>query len=267
MECWIGWQDALFYKGRFTLDEVSHSGPPDQLTLRARSADFKGSIKRKREQSYHGVKLGDILSSIAARNGLQLAMDASLASTPIDHLDQTSESDINLLTRLGEQYGAVATVKDNRLVFKPAGTGTTASGTEIPAITINRRDGDQHQYQRAERNSDYTGVQTHWQDTGTGEQQTVTVGSDENAKVLRHPHPNQAEAESAAKAEWRKLNRAGGKLTLTLAEGLAELYPETPVNVVGFKAEIDGTDWVTERVVHTVSEGGFTTQGELEVKG
>jgi phage protein D len=267
IECWIGWKDALVYKGRFTLDEVSHSGPPDVLTLRARSADFKGSIKRKREQSYHGVKLGDILSAVATRNGLQQAIDAELAATPIDHLDQTGESDLNLITRLGEQYGAVATVKDGRLLFKPAGTGTTAGGSAIPAITIHRSKGDQHQYQRTERDSDYTGVQAHWQDTGTGQQQTVTVGTDENAKVLRHTHPNAAEAESAAKAEWHSMKRAGGKLTLNLAEGIAELYPETPVNVVGFKPDIDGTDWVTERVVHSLSESGYTVRGELEVKG
>ncbi len=267
IECWIGWKDALVYKGRFTLDEVSHSGPPDMLTLRARSADFKGSIKRKREQSYHGVTLGDILSTVATRNGLQQAIDAELAAIPIEDVHQTGESDLNLITRLGEQYGAVATVKDGRLLFKPAGTGTTAGGSAIPAITISRSEGDQHQYQRTARDSDYTGVQAHWQDTSSGQQQTVTVGTDENAKVLRHNHANAAEAESAAKAEWHKMKRAGGKLTLNLAEGIAELYPETPVTVVGFKADIDGTDWVTERVVHSLSDSGYTMRGELEVKG
>jgi phage protein D len=266
IECWLGWTGALVYKGAFTLDEATHQGPPDTLVLRARSVDFKGSLKRKREQSYHAVTLGDILTTIAKRNELEPMIDAELAATPIDHLDQTGESDISLVRRLADQYGALGNVKANRLLFSPAGTGKTPSGKELPQVTIHRRDGDQHNYQQADRDSDYTGVQAHWQNTDTGTQQTVTIGSDDNPKVLRHTYPNALEAEAAAKAEYKRMMRADAKLTLTLAEGRADLYPETPVKAVGFKADIDGTDWVLERVVHSLSDSGYTTRGEMEVK-
>ncbi|MBX9474127.1 phage late control D family protein, partial [Yersinia enterocolitica] len=37
----LGWQGAaLIDKGIFTVDEIEHSGAPDKLTIRARSADF-----------------------------------------------------------------------------------------------------------------------------------------------------------------------------------------------------------------------------------
>jgi phage protein D len=110
-------------------------------------------------------------------------------------------------------------------------------------------------------------VQAHWHDVETGEQMTETAGSAATAKVLRHQYPTQEEAASAAAAEWRGLNRALSKLTVNLAKGDAGLLPEMPVTVVGFKPQIDGTDWVMERVVHSLNDSGFTTRCEMEVKG
>lgn len=172
---------------------------------------------------------------------------------------------IHDLTRLDQQYGVLVTIKDGRLLFAPAGTGRTACGTTILIVVIGRRDGDSHNYQLTDRNHDYTGVQCHWHNTCTGAQETVTAG--DNPKVLRHNHPTQEEAAAAAKAEWRKLNRAGARLSLSLAQGRPDLFPETPVRALGFNVDIDGTPWVIERLVHEVSDsGGCTTRLELEVK-
>ena len=39
---WLGWMgEALVYKGIYTVDEVAHDGPPDRITVTARSADFR----------------------------------------------------------------------------------------------------------------------------------------------------------------------------------------------------------------------------------
>ncbi|HDS2941658.1 TPA: phage late control D family protein, partial [Escherichia coli] len=41
---YIGWKGfALVCKGKFTIDEVEHRGAPDVVTIRARSADFRGT--------------------------------------------------------------------------------------------------------------------------------------------------------------------------------------------------------------------------------
>ncbi|SIQ11138.1 contractile injection system protein, VgrG/Pvc8 family [Marinobacterium stanieri] len=266
IKVWFGWDGALTYKGQFVLDESNHSGPPDILTLRARASDFKGPLKVKRQQSWHKVTLGDILTTIAGRSGLTPVINDSLASTRIDHIDQTDESDHNLLQRLGERYDALHSVKDGRLLFAPAGQGSTVGGTAFPTVTITRQEGDTHNYQQTDREHEYTGVQAHWHNTDTGQQETITVGTDENARVLRHTYPTPEEATSAAKAEWQRISRAGSKLTLSLAIGRAELIPETPVSAVGYKPEIDATEWVIERVVHSLDESGFTTRGEMEVK-
>lgn len=66
---WLGWQgSALLNKGSFTVDEIEHRGAPDTLTIRGRSADFRGTLNSRREQSWHDTTLGVIVETIAARN-------------------------------------------------------------------------------------------------------------------------------------------------------------------------------------------------------
>ena len=50
----LGWKnEPLTYKGEYTVDEVEHSGAPDSLTIRARSADLRGALTNQQERSFH----------------------------------------------------------------------------------------------------------------------------------------------------------------------------------------------------------------------
>lgn len=72
---------------------------------------------------------------------------------------------------------------------------------------------------------------------------------------------------NACKRHFEKLQRGVATFSLNLAEGNAELIPETTVNVVGFKAEIDSNAWIVTQVTHSISENsGFTTAIECELK-
>lgn len=119
----LGWQGSqLIHKGRFTVDEVEHRGAPDTLTLRARSADFRGSLNTRREASYHDTTLGDIVHQIAARNQLTAKLAAGLDAIKISHIDQTQETDAAFATRLASLNGAVAAVKNGCLLLSAQGT-------------------------------------------------------------------------------------------------------------------------------------------------
>lgn len=267
IQVWLGHDDDLVYKGEFTVDDVQHSGTPDTLTISACSGDFNTSLKQKREHSWHQVVLGDILNTLGKRYNLQPIINADLAAIAVEHIDQANESDINFLTRLGKLHDAVATIKAGRLLFAPAGTGETAGGTAIPPVKLTRRDGDQHSYRDSGRDSDYSGVQANWNNTATAQPTPVLVGTDGNVKLLRHPYATEAEAITAAKSEWRTLQRLGASFNLTLATGNPRLYPETPIIATGWKPEIDSAPWLLGRVVHSVGGGGYTCQLEMEIQG
>ncbi|WP_337118049.1 contractile injection system protein, VgrG/Pvc8 family, partial [Staphylococcus aureus] len=93
------------------VDEVEHSGAPDVLNIRARSADMREGLARKRERSWHEQTLGQIISAIAMEYALQPLIEVALAAIGLPHLDQTAESDLNLLTRLAHDNDAIASVK------------------------------------------------------------------------------------------------------------------------------------------------------------
>lgn len=261
----IGWADAgLIEKGTFRVDEVEHSGAPDVITVRARSADLSHPMRTRRERSWHEVTLGDVVRSLAGEHGLQVRIAPALAGVNIAHLDQTGESDVHLLTRLGQRYDAVATVKAGSLLFMPIGSGTTASGQALPTALITRASGDTHRYGSADRDN-YSGVRAYWNNKPGANRHSVLVGVSGNAKRLRETFNSETEAREQANAEWKRIKRGAAKMDFTLALGRADLSPEQKLHVRGFKSAIDETVWLIAKVTHTItSSEGFITQLELE---
>lgn len=304
---WLGWQgSALVNKGSFTVDEIEHRGAPDTLTIRGRSADFRGSLNSRREQSWHDTTLGVIVETIAQRNKLTASVADSLKAIAIPHIDQTQESDAAFLSRLAERNGASVSVKAGKLLFLKAGSAMTASGKPIPQMTVERGDGDRHQFAIADREA-YTGVTAKWLHTKDPKPQKQKVRlkrkpKEQHLRALQHPkaaktstkarekkaqearegeymagesdnvlelttiYATKAQAMRAAQAKWDKIQRGVAEFSITLATGRADLFPETPVAVKGFKRVIDEQAWIISRVVHSLNGSGFTTGLELEVK-
>ena len=260
----MGWAgETLIDKGLFTVDEVEHSGSPDQVHIRARAADMRKSLRIRRDQSWHGTTLGDIVGAIAKRHDLQGRVDDALAGVKVAHIDQTGESDLHFLTRLATQYDAVATVKKDRLVFLPINGTRSSSGHALTRVTITRGDGDQHRFHISDRDA-YSGVRAYWHDPGRARRRGVLVGKKGHEKRLKDTYGSQADAMAAARAEMNRIARGAATLELTLALGRPELMPQTPVTVRGFKSDIDGTSWLVVKTHHHLGEGGLTTRVELE---
>ncbi|WP_086873366.1 phage late control D family protein [Kosakonia pseudosacchari] len=298
----LGWKgSALIGKGSFTVDEVEHRGAPDTVTIRARSADFRGSLNSRREESWHDKTLGMIVETIATRNKLTAAVAPELAKIVIPHIDQSQESDAKFLTRLADRNGGEVSVKAGKLLFLKPGNAVSASGKPIPQVTIIRSDGDRHQFAIADRGA-YTGVTAQWLHTKEPKPKKVKVKrkpKEQHLRALQHPkakakkkeakvpearegeymageadnvfalttvYSTKAQAMRAAKAKWDKLQRGVAEFSISLAVGRADLYPETPVKVSGFKSIIDEQAWIVTKVTHALSNNGYTTALELEVK-
>jgi len=267
LRLWLGWSDTgLVDKGTYTVDETEHSGAPDVLSIRARSADLRKNLKTKRERSWSNTTLGDVLGDIAIGNGLTATIAGPLDGLSILQLDQANESDANLISRLAEEFDAVASVKAGCLLCLPAGGGKTASGLDLPHITLTRADGDQHRYLQADRDS-YDGVRAYYYDVNSAKKQEAIAGGGDNLKDLRHTYSDQQSALRAARAEFRRLQRGSATLSYTLAMGRPDLIPELTYTLQGVKAEIDEIIWYGGNVQHSLSaDGGYTVSLELESK-
>lgn len=194
----LGWAgQGLIDKGSYTVDELEHTGTPDTLTIRARSADLRGGLTTQRERAWHTTTVGEIVKTIAAENELEVLISAQLENQVVDHLDQTNESAVNLLTRLAAMFDAVATVKNNKLLFIHAGGGITASGKPLPSVQISRQDGDKHHFSLADRNA-YTLIKATFNDLGKAVKGEVFYGKAEDlADKLKKPSIAPASTQAA----------------------------------------------------------------------
>ncbi len=264
---WLGWSDTgLADKGSYTVDEIEHSGAPDILSIRARSADLRKGFKTKRERSWSNTTLGAVLGDIALGNGLTATIADTLAGLPILQLDQANESDANLISRIGEEFDAVVTVKAGCLLCLPAGGGKTASGAALPHITLTRADGDQHRYLEADRDS-YDGVRAYFYDVNSAKKQEAIAGGGDYLKDLRHTYSDRHSGLRAARAEFNRLQRGSATLSYTLARGRPDLIPELTYTLQGVKPEIDAIIWYGGNVLHSLNaDNGYTVDLVLESK-
>ena len=288
----LGWaHSGVVDKGTYKVDELEHTGPPDRLIIRARSAELDGGLTTRRENSYVGKTISEVVQAIALRNKFTWLVGKKLAGQVIAHVDQTGESDANFLSRLAKEFDAIATVKNGTLLFIPAGEPTSASGLTLPTVSITRASGDTHSFSIADREN-YNGVKAFYQDTRAGVRGEVVIDASnatvvkekpspkgkkksetvqanpnpDNVKVLRHTYASKSNAERAARSEWRKIQRGVASFTITLARGRAELFPSLHAKVSGWKPQIDNTAWSVGRVVHRLNGSGYTTTLELEIK-
>ncbi len=89
------------------------------------------------------------------------------------------------------------------------------------------------------------------------------AGEADNVLALTTVYASKAQAMRAAQAKWDKLQRGVAEFSITLALGRADLFPETPVRVSGFKRVIDEQAWLISKVTDNLNNNGFTTGLEL----
>ncbi|MDH5633068.1 MAG: contractile injection system protein, VgrG/Pvc8 family [Gammaproteobacteria bacterium] len=265
LEIWLGYKgEPLINKGVFIVDEVGHQGPPDQITIRGRSADFRADLLAQKTRAWDNVTLGDVVQTIAGKHKLEPGIADNLAGAVIKHIDQTDESDANFLTRLGVRYGAIATVKNKTLLFMRAGDGKTKTGQDLPTIIINRSDGDAYNFVDPDRESAFSGVTARWLNYGTGQVNHTTAGEAGKVKVIKKTFATQDEAKAAAEAEWKALARGSKRCKITTARAMLDIIPESPIKMVGFKSEVDAVAWIVSDVSHNLS-GALTSSLSLEL--
>ncbi|WP_338500963.1 contractile injection system protein, VgrG/Pvc8 family [Pseudomonas poae] len=276
IEIYLGYAEtSLARLGRYVVDEIEVSGPPDTIVIRGKASDMRGTGKSIRSGSWEDVPLSKIVSDIAARNGWK---PACTISTKVVRADQLHESDFSFITRLAKQYDATAKVADGKLMVMQRQAGLSASGKVIGAITLTRSDVSRWQFRLGDRNAHKTVVAKH-QDKRTGTLSVVSLDNSDLPDGLpavhadRHIHPNKTAAESAAKARLAAFNRSTAGVRLEMP-GRMDLFAERSINAQGFKVGLDG-EYLVDSVEQTFTQAGWSTivecnggkKGKAKAKG
>lgn len=261
----MGFPVGLIDKGSYTVQAVEYSGTPDVITIRARAANLLDSLRGLRDDSWHDTTVGAIVNSVAARNSIKAIIDKEVTSRKVKHADQLSESDASFLRRLAKTFDCICTVKNGALLFSQARAARTPSGKPLPPVLITRGDGDSHRWSRADRDA-YSGVRAMYNDVKSGSRKAVVAGISGKAKELRATFASEADALAAARAEWLRIQRGIFDFEITLAYGRADIIPQRPARVTGYKRQIDETPWMVTRVRHSLDGSGYTSHLTLETE-
>jgi phage protein D len=266
----LGWLQGtgvtpgLVDKGGFIVDELSWEGPPDRVSIRARSADFKNSFRTRINQVWKDTTLGAIVAAIAGRHGLVPRCHAELADQSVTAAEQGNKSDMQFLRDLARRYDATSTVKAGALIFVPIGATTTATGAALPTGQISRSDCSRYSWKRCARDKGQDGAEAQYHDTKAGKRETVSTGGT-NKKRLKRVYASKADADAASKAEHQRLQRASASLDLDLSLGNPLLIPGMHVTVSDFKPHVDAAKWLIASADHQMDGRGLSTRLQLEV--
>ncbi len=258
----MGYKEAfLMPMGLYTADEVVAKGPPDTVTIRGKAADLGGTIKEQKTRAWDDKTIEEIVTAIAGEHELEPKVAEVYADFHYDHLDQTDESDINLLIRIAKDHDALATVKGGSLLFVTKGEGKTASGLDMLPIPITKSGKIAWSMTFATR-EDFNSVSANWHDQATGKKEKVTEGDGAPVKKLRHTYANEGEARASAKAALAEIKRSKDTLSMTMP-GNPAIAAGGQILAIGFRAGVNGT-WSIKSASHRINSGGFTTSIECE---
>jgi phage protein D len=247
--------------GLFIADSVEAEGPPDQLRIRGTASVHgettggKTALTEQKTRSWDaGTTIATLVETIAGEHGLEPGVSDSLAGVALPHLDQIDESDISLLTRVAREYDAIAKPGGGRLVMAARGESLTVAGQPMPAVALTPAQVSRWRLRRSLR-APAGQVVALYRDQDAAEDVEVTAGDGEPVQRLRRRYPDEASAQEAANAEFRRSARAGTQLSVDLP-GDPDLVAEGRVALTGFRPGVNG-EWLVTRVVHALDAGGY----------
>lgn len=259
-------QGLLTEIGLYRVTALSGGGPARTVTVIARAAALDGAIRDPRTRAWEGVSLGGIARAIAARHGLAVRVAPAFEAPVQASVEQAEESDLNLLTRLAQDAGALATVKGRTLILLEEGAGLTAAGAALPETRLAAADCASWTW-RVEDREAFGAVRAFWRDLGAAEKRAVEVGDappGEPGTVfeLRRVYATEADARRAARVRLNRFARAAATLSLR-APFSPQASADAPLVLSGFDAVADGR-WRIARVEHGLGPQGLGTSIEAE---
>lgn len=259
----MGYEGRLLLPmGTYIAREVSLEGPPDRMTIVGEAADIGGELKEQKTRSWDEMTIGDIVATIAGEHGLEPKVSEQLASYYYDHLDQTDESDIHFVMRIGRDHDALVNVKGEALLFIARGEGKTAAGVPLLPQVITRGQTTSHRVLRSTREF-FPKVEAAWHDRKKGQRSIEVAGEGQPVKKMRQTFATKEDAQRAAEAKLKEMEREGDTVEITMP-GNAALTAEGRLILAGFRVGVDGV-WSLTSVTHRLDGSGFKTSiaGEL----
>lgn len=244
------------YCGEFEIDEISFSGYPKILDIKAISAPPSGSSRREeKNKSWEKVKLEQILNDIAKTDGYKAVYEVA-RDVIYDRIDQRGESDLSFLKKLCEDQAYKLKVSDSMLIifdeekYENQPASFTLTDKDIENYTLKTQSHDL-----------YTACTVEYYDEDEKKAHTYTYTSNnggmttgQTLKVNKRVK-SLAEAKELAERSLRNKNKNETTATFTVSINFDNrLFNATQTfNIVGF-GMYDGK-YIIDKATHSISNG------------
>lgn len=106
--------------GLFEVDEITISGPPSVINIKAVSTLISKSMRQeKHTRAWENVNLSTIAQDLASQNSLNLFLDLE-QDIYFERRDQCEKSDLDFLSEIAHDYGIKVKITDGKLVIYSA---------------------------------------------------------------------------------------------------------------------------------------------------
>lgn len=256
----IGYADFLLPCGKFEIDEIEISGPPNQISIRGLATGVTPAMRTRNNSAHENKTLREVANTIAGKHGM--AVEGEIEDIRLNRVTQHRETDLAFLKRISWQYGHVFSVRGDKITFSTiyglegADAVSTIDRTDLMRYSL--KDTTAQTYKAAEVKY-HDPVEKKVVRHTEAATDTDTAG---DTLVLQCKAENPGQARAQAKAALHRANtrRQSGSLTL----------PGDPLLVAGNSFTLTGLGaldgkYHIEESSHAISRAsGYTT--DLTVK-
>lgn len=256
----LGYENDLYPKGSFEIDEIKVSGHPDVLTIIAKGSRINKSLKIRRSHTYENTTIGELVDTIAKRNNMVSKVSEFLRDIEITHLNQVSESDQNLLTRLKQNYDAEFKSISSTIVFYQKDDFKKIGGTNLKPIVIKKSDCLKYNISQTD-SSKYESVIAKFRDLDVAVVKKVQIGLGSPAFIIKEVFASVDEAKQKASTKYNDLLRSVVSAELTCI-GNAKIAGEHEIILKDFHSDIQ-TNFKCVSSSHTIDNNGYQTSFKI----
>lgn len=258
INCFDGAAEKILNCGQFTLDDISISGEPLSVSLKAVSSPVStGFSVTERSKVWKNLTIKSIASDIAKRAGIRLYYDAD--DIRIASVEQSSKTDSSFLSELCKDYGICMKVYSDRLVLY----SLQKAINKTPVKTIDKTEMESWNFNTTLAGN-YTGGQLTYSNSA-GNDINYSIGNGSRILKITNKKPaNFAEAERMMNAAILFANLETTTLSFS-TQGQLDIVSSQNIKVTGIGKEINGIYHILS-VSHQISSG-FTTSIEAAKVG
>ena len=242
--------------GRFEVDDIEFTGPPDIISLSALATDIKLNLREVRTKAYENTTLKKIAEEVAARHSLELV--GEILDLTFERITQNEETDLNFLNKIADDYGQIVKIENGKLIFY----NWTDLEAQDSVITLNRSTISRYTF-RDKAVGTYKACEIQYQDAQKKETITHTEPAtppreDGDILKIRERVENRQQAVARAREALRRANGSQVEATISL-EGASIFVGGININVEEMGA-LSGKYQVLEAMHRLTSSQGWTCE-------